>query len=78
MRADARWRSVAPYVLTTGLVMLILFMVLGVFAIDDGTPLHPWAGLLQRVVVLLWFACTTTIAFRALRIGNDARGAGAA
>ena len=68
MRADARWRSVAPYVLTTGVVMLILFVVLGAFAIEDGTPLHPWAGLLQRVVVLLWFACTTTISFRALRI----------
>ena len=64
--------------LTTGLVMLILFMVLGMFAIEDGTPLHPWAGLLQRVVVLLWFACTTTIAFRALRMGSNASGAGAA
>jgi hypothetical membrane protein len=75
MRADARWRSVAPYVLTTGLVMLILFIVLGAFAIEDGTPLHPWAGLLQRVVVVLWFACTTTIAFRALRIGSNASSA---
>ena len=72
MRADARWRRVALYVLTTGLVMLILFLVLGAFAIEDGTPLHPWVGLLQRVVVLLWFACTTTIAFRALRIGSNA------
>ena len=72
LRADARWRSLAPYVLTTGLVMLILFVVLGAFAIEDGTPLHPWAGLLQRVVVCVWFACTTTIALRALRIDRNA------
>jgi hypothetical membrane protein len=68
MRADAQWRTVAPYVLATGLAMLILFMVLGAFAIEDGAPLHPWAGLLQRFVVLLWFACTMTIGLRALRI----------
>lgn len=67
MRADAQWRSLAPIVLITGIVMLILFVVMGVFAIDDGTPLHPWAGLLQRVVVLIWFGCTSTVAFRALR-----------
>jgi len=78
MRLDARWRRIAPYVLSTGLVMLILFIVLGAFAIADGAPLHPWAGLLQRVVVLLWFTCTTIIAFRALRIETSASGAPAA
>jgi len=78
LSADARWRSLAPYVLTTGLVMLILFVVLGAFAIEDGTPLHPWAGLLQRVVVFVWFACTTTIAFMALRIERNAGRARAA
>ena len=67
MRADAQWRRLAAYVLTTGVTMCILFVLLGAFAIDDGTPLHPWAGLLQRVVVLIWFACTSTIAFRAFR-----------
>jgi hypothetical membrane protein len=76
MRLDARWRSLAPYLLTTGLVMLILFVVLGAFAIQDGAPLHPWAGLLQRVVVLLWFACTTIIALRARRLGSSGERAG--
>jgi hypothetical protein len=52
--------------------MLSLFVVLGAFAIEEGTPLHLWAGLLQRIVVLFWFACTTTIAFRALRLGSNA------
>ena len=73
INADALWRGLARYVLATGIVMLILFVVLGAFAIDEGTPLHPWAGLLQRVVVFVWFACTSAIAFRALRLRNDMR-----
>jgi len=74
MGADPQWRHLATYVLATGVAMLILFVTLGVFAIDDGTPLHPWAGLLQRVIVLIWFTCTTTIAFRSLRIAREQRG----
>ena len=72
INADPLWRSLAPYVLATGIVMLIMFVVLGAFAIGEGTPLHPWAGLLQRVVVLVWFACTSVIAFRAQRLRRDA------
>jgi hypothetical membrane protein len=70
MAADARWQSLATYVLATGVTMLILFIVLGAFAIGDGTPLHPWAGLLQRVLAFIWFACIITIAFRSLRIAR--------
>jgi hypothetical protein len=36
--------------------MLVLFITLGVFAIADGTPLHRWAGLIQRVLCAVWFA----------------------
>ena len=70
MAADARWHSLATYVMATGVTMLILFIALGWFAIDDGTPLHPWAGLLQRVLAFIWFACIITIAFRSLRIAR--------
>ena len=70
MAADARWQSLATYVLATGVTMLILFIALGAFAVDDGTPLHPWAGLLQRVLAFFWFACIITIAFRSLRIAR--------
>jgi hypothetical membrane protein len=68
MAADPRWESLATYVLATGVTMLILFIALGAFAIGEGTPLHPWAGLLQRVLVCIWFACFIAIALRALRI----------
>jgi hypothetical membrane protein len=70
MAADPRWQSLSTYVLATGVTMLILFIALGAFAVDDGTPLHPWAGLLQRVLAFIWIACIITIAFRSLRIAR--------
>lgn len=71
MAADARWQSLASYVLATGVTMLILFIALGAFAIGEGTPLHPWAGLLQRVLAFTWFTCIITISFRSLRIAGS-------
>jgi hypothetical protein len=37
--------------------VLLLFVAVGFFAIDDGAPLHAWAGLLQRVLCAVWFTC---------------------
>jgi hypothetical membrane protein len=68
MSADARWHSLSAYVLGTGIVMLILFIVVGFFAVDAGTPFHSWAGLLQRVLVVVWVTCQLVIAQRLLRI----------
>lgn len=68
MRVDPHWRDLSAYVLGTGLVMLVLFFVLGGFAIEEGTPLHRWAGLLQRVLVAIWFTCILVMARRALRV----------
>jgi len=68
MAADPHWQSLASYVLATGIVMLILFIAVGGFAIDEGTPLHRWAGLLQRLLVVVWFACIMVMARRALRL----------
>ena len=70
MRADPRWHSLSAYVLATGIVMLILFIVVGFFAVDPGTPFHRWAGLLQRVLVGVWIACQLVIARRLLRIAR--------
>ena len=69
MSADPLWRNLAHYVLATGTAMLFLFIVLAAFAISEGTPLHPWAGLLQRIVVVIWFGCIWAICSRALRLG---------
>jgi hypothetical protein len=70
MAADAGWRSLSGYVLATGIVMLILFVIVGGFAIGEGTPFHQWAGLLQRILVAVWFACMIVTARRALRISR--------
>ena len=71
--ADPQWRSVSGYVLATGIVMLILFIIVGGFAIEEGTPFHRWTGLLQRILVAVWFACTMVIARRARRVARENR-----
>jgi len=67
MIADPRWRDLATYTMFTGIIMLTLFVVLGRFAIDNGAPLHRWAGLIQRIVCAVWFANMIVLAGR-LRI----------
>ena len=73
MAADPEWQNLSRYVLGTGIVMLILFIVLGGFSIEEGTPFHRWAGLLQRVLVVIWFTCMMVIARRALRVAREIR-----
>lgn len=68
MVADPRWRDLGPYTLWTGIAMLVLFIAVGFFAIEEGTPLHPWAGLLQRVLCGVWFVCLIVLATRLRRL----------
>ena len=64
MIADPRWRDLATYTLYSGVAVLALFVTVGFFAVDDGTPLHPWAGAIQRVLAAVWFACIIALAIR--------------
>jgi hypothetical membrane protein len=73
MAADPQWRDLSAYVRWTGIAMLLLFIVVGGFAIEAGTPLHRWAGLLQRVLVVVWFSCIVVMARRALRLARETR-----
>lgn len=66
LNADPRWRDLAPYTMYSGIVVLLLFITVGFFAVDDGTPLHPWAGLIQRVLCAVWFAWVIVLAHRLL------------
>jgi hypothetical membrane protein len=68
MAADPRWRELAMYTLCTGIAILVLFVMVGFFAVDDGAPLHPWAGLIQRVLCVVWFTGTIVIARRLRRL----------
>ena len=70
MTADPRWRDLATYTMYTGITVLVLFIMVGFFAVDDGTPLHPWAGLLQRVLCAVWFACLIVLAVRLRNISG--------
>ena len=63
MKRDARWQDLAMYTRLTGVAALILFVTVGFFAIDDGAPFHPWAGLLQRVLCVVWFTWMIVVAF---------------
>jgi hypothetical membrane protein len=73
MRIDPRWSDLAAFTATSGLAIAAVFLTIGVFARSDNAPLHSWAGLLQRVAVLLWFACTMILALRLLKIANSHR-----
>jgi hypothetical protein len=64
MTADSRWRDLARYTRYSGVAVLVLFVAVGFFAVDHGTPQHAWAGLLQRILCAIWFACTVVLAAR--------------
>jgi hypothetical protein len=68
LHADPGWRDLSIYTMATGIAVLLLFIMVGFFAIDDGTPLHPWAGLLQRVLCAVWFTCMIVLAIRLRRL----------
>jgi hypothetical membrane protein len=67
MRRDPRWKGIAFYVLASGITMLLLFFAVG-YALEPGSPLRPWTGALQRVLVAVWFGCTFVVALRGSRI----------
>lgn len=66
LRADPRWGTVLPrWTLVAGLLALVGFVTLGAFAIGEDTPLHGYAGLAQRVVILtVTFPCLVALALR--------------
>lgn len=73
MAGDPQWRGLSSYVLATGIAMLILFIIVGGFALEEGTPFHRWVGLVQRVLVAIWLICMMVISRRALRIARENR-----
>jgi hypothetical protein len=73
MSADDQWRDLSTYTMATGIAMLVLFLALGFFAIGDGTPLHPWAGLLQRVLCAGWFTLLLVLTIRLRRVAVRAQ-----
>jgi hypothetical membrane protein len=65
MTRDPWWRGLARYTLVCGVLALIGFVVMGRFVIPDNAPLHDYAGLAQRlIIVLVTFPCLVTLAVR--------------
>jgi hypothetical membrane protein len=70
MNGDPLWRDLSTYTMATGIAVLLLFVALGAFAIENDTPLHPWAGLLQRALCAVLFTCLIVLALRLRRVAR--------
>ena len=67
--ADPRWRNIAGWMLAAGLLAALSFPLMGALVIPDNAPLHDWAGLAQRLIVLvLLFPARIALAIRLLRL----------
>ena len=66
---DPRWHGLAAYTLGCGGLALLGFIVMGVFVMPDDAPLHDWAGLGQRlIIILIIFPCRVVLSLRLLRL----------
>lgn len=52
LKRDPAWSALAGWVLGAGLVCAAGFVVTGTLVMPEGAPLHDWAGLVQRAVIL--------------------------
>ena len=65
LRQDDRWRGLAGYAAGAGALALMGFVLLGAFVMPDDAPLHDWAGLGQRVIVVaILFPCRVLLGLR--------------
>jgi hypothetical membrane protein len=74
--ADPAWSRLAGVTLAAGVVCLVGFVVMGALVIPDEAPLHDWAGLGQRAIILLaLFPARVALGLRLLRTARSgARG----
>jgi hypothetical membrane protein len=71
---DPKWRDIATYTLAAGMVALAGSIAMRVLAVPDDAPLHDWAGLVQRVLVLaVLFPCRIVLSLRLLKITRARR-----
>jgi Protein of unknown function (DUF998) len=71
MTGDPRWRGVAGYALASGVAIAVLFLAFGKFARPPGALLYEWRGIVQRVIVAVWFSCTIVLAQRLRRTATS-------
>lgn len=65
---DPDWRGLSRYTAAAGIVLLLANPVMAVLVVPDGSPLHDWAGLAQRILVLgVLFPPRIILSYRLLR-----------
>ncbi len=68
----ADWRSLGIYCRVAGAVALLGFVAMGSLVMPDDAPLHDWAGLLQRaLIIVVVFPCRMALAIRMLRVSHS-------
>lgn len=71
---DPYWRGTARYVFVTGLAVIAIFFGFGALAEPPGAPLHPWEGLVQRLLVAVWLAALVILGVKLRNAPNGANG----
>jgi hypothetical protein len=67
---DPAWRSLAGYTAVSGVVLLVMFFGFALAVLPDDAMLHPWAGLVQRLIVATWMAWIMVAASRLRRVSR--------
>jgi hypothetical membrane protein len=71
---DPRWRGIARYLLVAGLLAVVGVVINRTLVVPDGAPLHEWAGLAQRAMILLVvFPAWIVLGHRLLQVTRAAR-----
>jgi hypothetical membrane protein len=71
---DPKRRSIATYTLAAGSLALAGFVVMGVLVMPDDAPLHEWAGLAQRVLIIaVLFPCRIALSRTLLQVAKGRR-----
>jgi hypothetical membrane protein len=68
---DDRWRGLAGYAAAAGALALVGFVLMGALVMPDDAPLHDWAGLGQRLIVVgILFPCRVLLGVRLLTVAT--------
>jgi hypothetical protein len=67
---DERWRDRSAYTLASGVTVFVLVLLNRLLAESTQAPLHPWLGLIQRAILVLWFPCLIVLAHRLWRLAR--------
>ena len=71
---DPRWRSLATYTLAAGVAAVAGGVVMNVLVMPYDAPLHDFAGLVQRLMILVvLFPCRIALSLRLLQVASGRR-----